>query len=715
MSDAHPQNAPDAPDDSIPRATLGAPESGHAPGRKPNRLARESSAYLRQHQWNPVDWYPWGEQALLRAKELDRPLLVSIGYSACHWCHVMERESFEDAAIAARMNEAFVNIKVDREERPDVDQIYMDTALRLHGHGGWPLNVICTPDGRPFFVGTYLPPARRGGMPGFPDVIEAVMEAWQNRRAEIEDNASQIAAAIAARPAESSAYRAGPDTVVRAARLVMRNADAVHGGFGSAPKFPTPTNLELLMTALDFLPPAEATATARFLTSTGNEMARRGLFDQLGGGFHRYCTDANWTIPHFEKMLYDQGQLLSFYAEMARRSHAAGDFVWPIAETIGYLRRELTGAGGAFFASQDADSEGEEGRYFVWTLAQIEAVLGEDAASFCTTYGVRPRGNFEHGTTQLVDEARAPRAEQASARARLLAARSQRVAPATDRKHVASWNGYAISGLARAATVLSDASVLADAVRAGEFVLEKMVVDGRLLRVYDGDRAKIEGFLDDHAAMLCACLDLQRAGGGEHFLAAALWLADEIESRFADRTTGALFLTPRDGEHARNPLIHRPRSDHDGATPDAAGLALLGLTRLAALSHSGERDAFVELALGESAHLLERTPHAFPTLLRAVALRSRGLAVAVVIGEPERGDTLALAERARRVLRPEDAVIVLAPGARPPQGVASDWVAGRDAKDGRATAYLCRGTTCSLPVHVPSELVAERVPEDDAR
>ena len=707
MSDAHPQNTSV---DSSSRSSVGPEASGHAPGRRPNRLARESSAYLRQHQWNPVDWYPWGDEALVRAKELDRPLLVSIGYSACHWCHVMERESFEDEAIAARMNEAFVCIKVDREERPDIDQIYMDTALKLHGHGGWPLNAICTPDGRPFFVGTYFPPARRSGMSGFPDVIDAVMEAWRSRRAEIEDNASQIAAALAARPEGSSAYRAGPETVALAARLVMRNADAVHGGFGSAPKFPTPTNLELLVTALDFLPPAEATASARFLTATAHEMARRGLFDQLGGGFHRYCTDANWTIPHFEKMLYDQGQLLAFYAEMARRSHATTDFIWPITETIGYLRREMTGAGGAFFASQDADSEGEEGRYFVWTPEQIEAVLGEDAGAFCTSYGVRPRGNFEHGMTQLVDEARAPRTEQASARARLLAARGQRVPPATDPKHVASWNGYVISGLARAATVLCDASVLADAVRAGDFVLEKMVVDGRLARVHDGERAKIEGFLDDHAAMLSACLDLLRAGGGERFLTAALWLAEEILSRFADRTTGALFLTPRDGEHARNPLIHRPRSDHDGATPDAAGLALLGLTRLAALSHSAAQAAFVELALGESALLLERTPHACPTLLRAVALRSRGLAVAVVIGEPSAGDTVALAERARRVLRPDDAVIVLAPGARPPQGIAAEWVAGRDAKGGRATAYLCRGTSCSLPVHVPSELVADRVP-----
>ncbi len=680
------------------------------PGRAANRLARESSAYLRQHQWNPVDWQPWGREALERAVREDRPLFVSIGYSACHWCHVMERESFEDAGIAARLNAAFVCIKVDREERPDVDQIYMDAALKLNGHGGWPLNAFCTPDGRPFFVGTYFPPERRGPSASFPELIEAVAEAWRSRRSEVEENAAQITAALAARPEGETDFVPGTDTVVAAARLLMRGADRAHGGFGSAPKFPTPANLELLVAALDFLPPGEATGVARFLTLSANEMSRRGLLDQLGGGFHRYCVDASWTIPHFEKMLYDQGQLLSFYAEMARRSHAAADFVWPIQETVAYLRREMTGAGGAYHASQDADSEGAEGRHFVWTPAQIQAVLGDEAGAFCTTYGVRPQGNFEGGTTHLVDEARAPRCQQAGARARLLAARGLRTPPATDRKHVAAWNGYVVSGLARASSILGDSSLRDDAARAADFVLGEMIEGGRLLRVHDAGRAHVEGFLDDHAAMLVACLDLQRAGAGDRFLAPAAWLAAEILNRFADLETGALHLTPADGEHAERPLIHRPRPDHDGATPDAAGLALLGLSRLAALSDSRELDGFVARSLAESALLLERAPHAFPTLLRAVALRCRGVAVAVVIGEPGNADTDALAERARRVLRPEDAVIVAAPGADPPTGVSADWLAGREALAGRATAYLCRGTICSLPVQSPSELVAELIP-----
>lgn len=681
------------------------------PDRPTNRLAGETSAYLRQHQHNPVDWYPWGEEALARAKAEDRPLLVSIGYSACHWCHVMERESFEDPAIAARMNEAFVCVKVDREERPDVDQIYMDTALKLNGQGGWPLNAICTPDGRPFYVGTYFPPERRGNMPGFPEVIDAVTTAWREQRDQIEQNASQIAEALAARPEGEAEAAAGPETVVQAARLILRSADPKHGGFGQGPKFPTPTNLEFLIAALDFLPHEEATSTARFLTLTAREMSRRGLYDQLGGGFHRYCVDGSWTIPHFEKMLYDQGQLLSVYAELARRAHDADDLVWPIRETVDYLRREMTGEGGAWFASQDADSEGVEGKYFVWTPEQVAEALGDDADRFCTAYGVRLAGNFEHGTTHLVDEARAPRSELAEARAKLLAVRQQRIPPATDRKHVAAWNGYAISGLARASSVLRDPAMLADAVRAADFVLGEMTDDaGRLLRVHDGGRAHVTGFLDDHAGMLAACLDLHRAGGGDRYLDAARRLTDTILEHFADRETGVLYLTPDDAPQGEGRLIHRPRSDHDGATPDASGLALLGLTRLAALAHDTALDGFVERAIAEHALYLERAPHAFPTLLRAVALRARGTSVAVVIGDADDAGTEALASRARRVLRPEDAVLVAAPGAALPDAVDPSWTAGREAVDGRATAYLCHGTACSLPLQDPAALVAERVP-----
>jgi uncharacterized protein YyaL (SSP411 family) len=452
-------------------------------------------------------------------------------------------------------------------------------------------------------------------------------------------------------------------------------------------------------------------------------MARRGLYDQLGGGFHRYCTDANWTIPHFEKMLYDQGQLLSFYAELTRRAHDAEDLLWPILETADYLRREMRAEGGAFYASQDADSEGVEGKFFVWTPEQIAELLGDDAEPFCTTYGVRLAGNFDHGTTHLVDEARTDRAHLATARATLLDARSNRIAPETDRKHVAAWNGYTISGLARAASALGAKDLLEDAKRAADFVFGEMIVpNGQgatgereekreervfLQRVHNEGRAHVTGFLDDHAALLGACLDLQRAGAGDHYLERAEWLATEILERFANQEAGILYLTPGDA----GGLIHRPRSDHDGATPDASGLALLGLTRLAALSHSKEIEAFVDRAISEQSLYLERAAHAFPTLLRAVALRARGTSVAVIVGDPGAAQTHALADRARRVLRPEDAVLVAKPGAPAPRGIAREWLEGRHSIDGRSTAYICHGTVCSAPVHTPAELVVELVPQ----
>ncbi len=676
-----------------------------------NRLGQQTSAYLRQHQTNPVDWYPWGDEALARAKAEDRPILISIGYSACHWCHVMERECFENPEIAAMMNESFINIKVDREERPDIDQIYMSTALKLNGRGGWPLNAICTPDGRPFFVGTYFPPEPRGEMPSFPDILQALSQAWREQRDEIEENSAQIVAALSDRPEQAGAAgeTLGAAKIQQAAQAIMKSADLAHGGFGRAPKFPTPPNLEFLTASLDFFEHDTSSEIARFLALTGREMSRRGLFDQIGGGFHRYCTDVNWTIPHFEKMLYDQGQLISFYAELARRAHDGTDLLWPIIETADYLKREMQGEGGAFYASQDADSEGEEGKFFVWTPLEIAAHLGDDADPFCTTYGVRLAGNFENGTTQLVDEARSKRSDFADARARLLAARNERIAPATDPKHVAAWNGYVISGLARAASVVGDTALLDEAKRAADFVLNKMTVDGHLYRVFDGGRAHVPAFLDDHAAMLGAYLDLHRAGAGDRYLEAALHIAETLIQRFADRETGALYLTAEDAPGAAS-LVHRPRSDHDGATPDASGLALLGLTRLAALGHRGDLDAFVTQALDEQSALIENAPHAFPTLLRAVALRLRGMSFAVIIGDPSADDTHRLAERARRVLRPEDAILVCAENAEVPAGIAPDWIRGRIAIDGKATAYLCHGTLCSAPVQEPSELVVDLIP-----
>ena len=666
--------------------------------RPANRLAKETSAYLRQHMHNPVDWYPWGDEALARARKDDKPLLVSIGYSACHWCHVMAHESFEHDESAALMNERFVNIKVDREERPDVDQIYMDTVVRLTGHGGWPLTVFCTPDGRPFYAGTYYPLEPRGPGPTFRQILNAVSESWQKRRDEVEASADQILEALAALPSGDASGSPGVAQVVEGSRQLMQGADRENGGFGGGPKFPTATNLDLLLSSLDCLPEDEASGVRAHLLHTAHEMARRGLYDHVGGGFHRYCVDGSWTIPHFEKMLYDQGLLLRFYAELHRRT---GDenLLWPMRETVAYLQREMTGPEGGFYASQDADSEGEEGRFYVWTPEQLNEALGDAAADFMRGYGVEPRGNFEGNTTHLIDQARADRTRFEAERNALRTLRSQRIPPATDTKRVTSWNGYTISGLARTATQLEDADILGEAEAAADFVLGTLRDDeGRLLRVFAEGKAHVTGFLDDYGAMVGACLDLHRAGAGDRWLQTALELAHELIERFYDSDVGDLFFTPADGQA----LAHRPHSDNDGATPHAAGHALVGLLRAGELAGDSEMLARARTVLSKQAFVLERAPHAFPTLLRAAALAERGLAVAVIVGPRDDPRSERLARRARRELGPEDAVILFEPGTPAPEGLAASWLTERHCEGGQPTAYVCRGTSCSLPITEPS-------------
>jgi uncharacterized protein YyaL (SSP411 family) len=431
-------------------------------------------------------------------------------------------------------------------------------------------------------------------------------------------------------------------------------------------------------------------------------MSRRGLWDHLGGGFHRYCVDGHWGVPHFEKMLYDQGQLLAIYAELWRRSGARDDeLTWPVRETAQWLRREMTGPEGGLYASQDADSEGQEGRYYVWTPAEVETVLGrERAAAFCRVYGVTAAGNFE-GSSVLWDLARGPRGDFAAERAELFAARRKRVPPATDTKRVLGWNALAISGLAFAGSVLDEPALLADAVAAADFVREHLAAPGgRWWRIFAEGQAKVPAFLDDLAAWLAALLDLHRAAGDPALPALALSVAEQIEARFFDPDENDLFLTPADGER----LPHRPRSDHDGAMPHSSGLATLGLLRAAALSGREEFARTAERVLRTHAYVLERAPAAYPTLARAALAAERGLACAVVVGDPEDPRTRALARAARRRLAPEDAVLVAAPAAPPPPGVDPSWLAGRGPVAGAPAAYLCRGTVCSLPITTPEAL-----------
>jgi uncharacterized protein YyaL (SSP411 family) len=535
-------------------------------------------------------------------------------------------------------------------------------------------------------------------------VLRSVARAYREQRGQVDETSRRILEALRARPAGVARALPDPASLAEAARALMERADRVHGGIGGAPKFPTPTSLELLLAAQDALPEEEAADVQAFLAHTCREMARRGLYDQLGGGFHRYCVDGHWGVPHFEKMLYDQGQLLRAYAETWRRGGAADDdLVWPVRETAAYLAREMRAPDGGFYASQDADSEGEEGRFYVWTPDEVRAVLGpERADAFCAAYAVTPEGNFEGGTTVLWDVARRPRAILAAEREALYAARARRVWPGTDRKRVASWNGLAVSGLAFAGSLLGDDGLVAAAAETAEFVLAKLRDgEGRLLRVYAEGRGKQRAFLDDLAAVLAAALDLHRAGAGERWLEVALALADEAVAHFFDADENDLFLTPADGEA----LVHRPRSDHDGATPHSAGLAVLGLLRAASLAGRADLQRVAERVIRSHAFALERAPLGFPTLLRAAAVAARGLAAAVVVGEAGDAATRALARRARLALAPEDAVIVAAPGARP-AGLDPAWLAGREPDGGRPTAFVCRGSACSLPITDPAALAS---------
>jgi uncharacterized protein YyaL (SSP411 family) len=688
----------------IGRSPTESPLSDPKQERPTNRLAEESSAYLRQHMHNPVDWYPWGSEALGRAAKEGKPLLVSIGYSACHWCHVMERESFEDPETAALMNERFICIKVDREERPDVDQIYMDAVMRMMGHGGWPLTAFCKPNGEPFYGGTYFPPEPRHGMPAFQQVLLGISVAFATRSDEVEKAAGQIMSALAAPASAEAGVAPGAESVVKAAQALLRAADRTHGGFGDAPKFPTPAYLDLLLAAADILPIEDARDAVSHVALSCREMARGGVYDHVGGGFHRYAVDAHWGVPHFEKMLYDQGQLLRVYAETWRRTGMSDDaLVWPIRETVDFLRREMRAPDGGYYGSLDADSEGEEGKFYAWKPEETARILGEEkAAAFNAAYGVTAAGNFDGAMTVLREVDDSPRDRFAEEREALLRARGERVAPDTDQKRLTAWNSMLISGLARAGSLLGDETMIKDAVAAADFVLREMIGDdGRLRRTFDQGHARVSAFLDDVAGMLEACLDLQRAGADERFFSAALGLADDIANRFFDAEASDLFLTPNDGE----PLIVRPRSDHDGATPHSAGLAAMGLLRAASISGRSDLREITDHVLETYASRLEHGPEALPTLARTALAADRGISAAVIVGDPGDEATRTLAARARAELRPEDAVLVIRPGTSP-VGVDADWIKGREPVEGRPTAYICRGTTCSLPAFSPDELAA---------
>jgi hypothetical protein len=657
-----------------------------------NRLADETSPYLRQHADNPVDWYAWGDEAFAAARRDDKPILLSVGYSSCHWCHVMAHESFEDPEVAGLMNELFVNVKVDREERPDVDEIYMEAVQGLTGHGGWPMTVFLTPDGRPFFGGTYFPRTRRGGMVAFPELCRRVDELWRTRRDDIDAQAGQLTAALgrAARvdPADGVP---GADALDRAERALLEQHDDSWGGFGPAPKFPQAMSLDLLVRSLARTPSREVRAVVE---TSLDAMASGGIYDHLGGGFARYSVDDRWLVPHFEKMLYDQALLARVYLH-AWQVTGHERYRQVLDETVSYVLRDLRHPGGGFFSAEDADSEGEEGRFYVWTPDEIVAALDGDrplADEVTAFYGVTPGGNFE-GRTILNrigargDLRRPPRID--AARARLLAARERRVRPGLDDKVLTEWNGLMLAALAEAAAATGRGDWLDAAVANGDFLLRSLRrADGRWLRSWQADGgARHLGFAADHAALVDAFVRLAEATGRARWIDAARDTAEVLVSRFWDDERGGLFTTGSDAER----LVTRTKDLMDNATPSANSLAAVGLLRLAALTGEERYRDHARQVLRLTGALATQHPTAFGHLLAGVDLEARGIDEIVVAGE--RPDLVAAARR--RFL----------PGAVVAWGERYDsplWE-GRD--DGRA--YVCRGYACRLPASDEETLTAQ--------
>ncbi len=670
------------------------------PRRQPNRLIHEQSPYLRQHAHNPVDWYPWSDEALARARGENRPILLSIGYSACHWCHVMERESFENEVIARLMNEHFVPIKVDREERPDLDQIYMDAVQLMTGRGGWPLTVFLTPDLKPFYGGTYFPPEDRQGMPGFRRVLSAIADVFENKPADVRVTVERLSRAMVEANRQVEPGTIKPGIVAAAARGLAQHYDPRYGGLGGAPKFPNTFVFSLFLTVFH---ENRDPQLAEMVRNTLTKMAKGGIYDQLGGGFHRYSVDERWLVPHFEKMLYDNALLARLYLD-AGRALDQPEFLEIARETLDYLLREMNAPEGGFYSSQDADSEGEEGKFFVWTRAELDDVLGDDLAPLAARYfNVDEVGNFEgrnilHRTIDLAEAARLFRLseQQAAAaigRARtlLFEARAKRVHPGRDDKILAAWNGMAISALAEGYRALGEARYLESARRAADFVMERMWDGSRLHRSYKDGVARFNGYLEDYALIAGAMLDVYQAAFDRRYLDHAITLAEVMLEQFEDHENGGFYFTSDDHEA----LIIRPKPIFDGSTPSGNSAAVMTLLRLYAHTSDDRYLKSADMTLCCYASMMERQPFAFAHMLEALDLYERSAQEIVLISE-QADAALPLWLRAiGRTYVPGLALSRIAPDealSNVPEGLR-----GKTQIDHRLTAYLCRNRACSPP------------------
>lgn len=667
----------------------------------PNRLAQESSPYLQQHGSNPVDWFPWGAEALARALAEDKPIFLSIGYAACHWCHVMEHESFEDAATAEILNRNFVCIKVDREERSDLDSIYMQAVVAMTGHGGWPMSVWLNPQREPFYGGTYFPPERRHGMPGFKELLRNLAEAWQQRRGELQENARAMLEHLRSPAAAGGAAGALPDAglLPQALQAVLQSFDWSNGGWGAAPKFPQPMTIEFLLR--QHARSADPLAL-EMAERTLQAMAAGGMYDQLGGGFHRYAVDDHWLVPHFEKMLYDNAQLARVYLHAFQ---VTGKPLYKriVEETCDYLLREMTEPGGGFYSAQDADSEGEEGRFFVWSVAEVQKILQVDAPLFMEAFDVTAGGNFEGHSILHVQVPLALLAEKyklaedevesrlARARMQLWAVRERRIKPLRDEKVLTAWNGLALAALAEAARVLERADYLLAAQRNAEFVLGTLhTANGRLLRTWRaGSPAKLNAYLEDYANYADGLLELYQATFEERWFVAARQLADAMLEHFAD-DSGGFFDTSADHEQ----LITRPKDLQDNAVPGGNGMAAGVLLRLAAYTADARYSSAAEQVLARVQASAARYPTAFAQTLQALDFYASAPAEVALVGPLQDSGMAELLAELREPYRPHQVLALLQPLA----GSAIPLLHGRVQLGGQATAYVCRNFACQLPV-----------------
>ncbi|MFN0279263.1 MAG: thioredoxin domain-containing protein [Pyrinomonadaceae bacterium] len=654
-----------------------------------NSLINETSPYLLQHSHNPVDWYPWGDEAFEKAKSDDKPVLVSIGYSACHWCHVMEHESFEDEATAKIMNEYFVNIKVDMEERPDVDQIYMNFVQLTTGRGGWPMNVFLTPDMRPFYGGTYFPPSPRYGMASWQQILLSIAEAYREKRDELEHSSNEIVGELRRMSiVEASSGGLSTDLLDQAYSSFSRTFDAVNGGFGGAPKFPPAMSLEFLLRYHHRTGEEKALS---MVAHTLDKMAHGGIYDQLGGGYHRYAVDAIWLVPHFEKMLYDNAQLIRIYLHAYQVTN--DDFYKRIAiETLEYVRREMLDDSGGFYSTQDADSEGEEGKFFVWAPEEIVAILGEkDAREFCKYFDVTSDGNFEEKNILNVKNpvATAPGADRFDdARARLFAEREKRIKPHRDEKVLTAWNGLMLAAFADAAAVLNNEKYLEIAKNNAEFIRIQLQRDGRLLRTWKDGTAKLNGYIEDYANVADGLLVLYQVSGDVKYLIEANRLADLMITEFWDEENGGFFFTSNDHEE----LIVRNKDFYDNATPSGNSVAADVLLKLSKLLGEEKYERFAVIVLRLMAAQMRKYPQGFGRALSAMEFHLSPKKEIAVIGT--KGNEL---EREILSKYLPNAVVILSSEFESDAAVIP-LLKDRGMIEDKPTAYICENFVCRRPV-----------------